>query len=49
MRAKKTSWDKTGVQYFCQYGDKKKTKKQPKNKVMHIYFRHYRIRNDHKV
>jgi hypothetical protein len=30
MRAKKTSWDKTGVQYFCQYGDKKKNKKTTK-------------------
>ena len=38
------------LQYFCQYGDKKKQKqKQPKNKVKHIYFRHYRIRIDHKV
>jgi hypothetical protein len=36
------------LQYFCQYGDKKK-QKQPKNKVKHIYFRYYRIRIDHKV
>ena len=35
------------LQYFCQYGDRKK--KQPKNKVKHIYFGHYRIRIDHKV
>ena len=35
------------LQYFCQYGDRKKN--QPKNKVKHIYFRHYRIRIDHKV
>jgi hypothetical protein len=35
------------LQYFCQYGDKKK--QQPKNKVKQIYFRHYRIRIDHKV
>ena len=51
MRAKKTAGIK--LQYFCQHGDKKKKKKkkkkQPKNKVKHIYFRHYRIRIDHKV
>ena len=35
------------LQYFCQYGDRKKN--QPKNKVKHIYFRHYGIRIDHKV
>jgi hypothetical protein len=29
------------LQYFCQYGDRKK--KQPKNKVKHIYFRHYNL------
>ena len=47
MRAKKKP---AGIklQYFCQYGDKKK-QKQPKNKVKHIYFRYYRIRFDHKV
>ena len=27
------------LQYFCQYGDRKKN--QPKNKAKHIYFRHY--------
>jgi hypothetical protein len=26
------------LQYFCQYGDRKKP--QPKNKAKHIYFRH---------
>ena len=46
MRAKKKP---AGIklQYFCRYGDKKK--QQPKNKVKQIYFRHYRIRIDHKV
>ena len=38
------------LQYFCQYGNPPpKKKQQPKNKVKHIYFRHYRIRIDHKV
>ena len=42
---KKTSWDKTAI--FLSVWRQKKT--QPKNKVKHIYFRHYRIRIDHKV
>ena len=42
---KKTSWYKTAI--FLSVWKQKK--KQSKNKVKHIYFRHYRIRIDHKV
>jgi hypothetical protein len=41
MRAKKNSWDKTAI--FLSAWRPKNKKKQPKNKVKHIYFRHYRI------
>jgi hypothetical protein len=41
----KYAWTK--LPDVCQYGDRKKN--QPKNKAKHIYFRHYRIRIDHKV
>ena len=44
---KKTSWDKTAI-FFSVWRQKKK-KKQPKNKVKPIYFRHDRIGIDHKV
>jgi hypothetical protein len=44
----KTSWDKTAI-FLSVWRQKKTQKKQPKNKVKHIYFRHYRIRIDHKV
>ena len=43
---KKTSWDKTAI--FFSVWRQKKTTKQPKNKVKHIYFRYYRIRIVHK-
>ena len=44
---KKTKPAGIKLQYFCQYGDRKQP--QPKNKVKHIYFRHYRIRIDHRI
>jgi hypothetical protein len=44
---KKPSWDKTKTIFLSVWRQKKK--QQPKNKVKHIYVRHYRIRIDHKV
>jgi hypothetical protein len=46
-KKKKSSWDKTAI--FLSAWRPKKTPKQPKNKVKHTYFRHYRIKIDHKV
>jgi hypothetical protein len=47
MRAKKNPAGIKLKQYFVSMETEKK--QQPKNKVKHIYVRHYRIRIDHKV